>query len=252
MRWPWDRVRAPALRRIRLVLGSLALARAVWLRRGLRKVIDTGARDLSTRRCITGDEVVVSVSIWNRSIMPVGWLTVEDEASDNFRLREVIAGGDASADGESAVYRELRNAWSLLPFERVERRFHLLADQRGRVAFGPAHLEPRTCSPGSPPPATSPPPSSSSSPHACCRSGRPINDRAGTRSDGLSPASLKIRRCSRVCARTCRASSSPHPLEGHGANRLAAQQAVRRISRARSRGRPGHPDRSRARGERPL
>jgi uncharacterized protein (DUF58 family) len=129
----------PALLPIALVLGILALAREAWLRRGLRGI--EYRRDLSTRRCIYGDEVVLSVSVWNRSIMPVGWLTVEDEASDNFTLREVIAGGDESAGGESAVYRQLRNAWTLLPFERVERRFHLLADRRGRVAFGPAHLE---------------------------------------------------------------------------------------------------------------
>jgi uncharacterized protein (DUF58 family) len=124
----------PALVPVGMVLGALTLAREAWLRRGLRGL--EYRRDLETRHCVCGDEVGVTVTIWNRSILPVGWVTADDLASEQFRLRETIAAG-----GDPNGQLQLSNVWTLLPFERVERRFHLLADHRGRVAFGPVHLE---------------------------------------------------------------------------------------------------------------
>ena len=79
----------------------------------------------------------ITVTIWNRSWLPVAWLTAEDQLSDSV----VIRGDSAEAVGEDVSGRRwLRNAWTLWPFERVERRFLLEADQRGRIAFGPVTL----------------------------------------------------------------------------------------------------------------
>ena len=126
-------VGVPALTSIGVVLGALALVREAWSRRGLRGI--HYQRVLATTRCVQGDEVGVSVSIWNRSLLPVGRITTDDQASREIRFRERMS-GDAVPEGRSV----LSNVWTLLPFERVERRFHLLADRRGRLALGPVSL----------------------------------------------------------------------------------------------------------------
>jgi len=127
-------VGVPALTSVGVILGALALAREAWFRRGLRGL--HYQRSLSTTRCVQGDEVAVSVRVWNRSLLPIGRITTDDQASQDIRFREQSMGGPA-ATSRSA----LSNVWTLLPFERVERRFHLLADRRGRLVLGPVHLE---------------------------------------------------------------------------------------------------------------
>ena len=124
----------PALASVGVILGALALAREAWFRRGLRGL--HYQRLLSTTRCVQGDEVAVTVSLWNRSLLPIGRVTSDDQASHDIRFREHSAGVSAVAGRPL-----LSNVWTLLPFERVERRFHLLADRRGRLVLGPVHLE---------------------------------------------------------------------------------------------------------------
>lgn len=126
----------PALIPVGMLVGALALARELWLRRGLRGF--HYQRELGTRHAVWGDRVPITVTLWNRSWLPVAWLTAEDQLSE----AAVIRGDTARPVGEDISGRRwLRNAWTLWPFEKVERRFVLEADQRGRIAFGPVRLE---------------------------------------------------------------------------------------------------------------
>lgn len=146
----------PALIPVGILIGVLALARALFVRRGLRGF--EYQRTVGTRHAVWGDRVPITVRMWNRSWLPVAWLTAEDQLSEPVIIRpegsaEVVSAAPSSAPaappapGVRAVVGEdhtgrrwLRNAWTLWPFEKVERRFLLEADQRGRIAFGPVAL----------------------------------------------------------------------------------------------------------------
>jgi len=146
----------PALIPVGALIGALALARELWLRRGLRGF--EYERTIATRHAVWGDRVAITVSLWNRSWLPVAWLTADDWLSEAIVIRGESApdhrgasplaatvgrGAEAPVGvvGEDITGRRwLRNAWTLRPYERVERRFVLEADRRGRVAFGPVRL----------------------------------------------------------------------------------------------------------------
>jgi uncharacterized protein (DUF58 family) len=159
---------APALIPVGVLVGVLALARGLFIRRGLRGF--AYQRTVSTRHAVWGDRIPVTVRIWNHGWLPAAWLTAEDQLSEAIVIRGEPRQGAApsaaaptaaaptaatpaepgtppgpSADravvGEDTSGRRwLRNAWTLWPYETVERRFVLEADQRGRVAFGPVQL----------------------------------------------------------------------------------------------------------------
>jgi uncharacterized protein (DUF58 family) len=124
----------PSLIAISMVIGGLLLVREAGQRRGLQGL--EYRRHLAASRCIWGDEVAITVTVWNRSILPVGWVTADDRTSEEIALR-----GNDTDGAEPGGPTQLSNRWTLLPYERVERRFSLLARNRGRVAFGPVRLE---------------------------------------------------------------------------------------------------------------
>ncbi|MFN8620223.1 MAG: DUF58 domain-containing protein [Chloroflexota bacterium] len=130
----------PQLIPIALLVGALALARELWLRRGLRG-FEYGRR-LGTRHAVWGDRVPITITLWNRSWLPAAWLTAQDRLSDEADIRGAAEDGAALdlAEGDRNGRRWLRNAWTLWPFEKVERRFVLHADRRGRILFGPVEL----------------------------------------------------------------------------------------------------------------
>lgn len=180
----------PALIPVGILVGVLALARTLFLRRGLRGF--EYQRTLPTRHAVWGDRVPVTVRVWNRSWLPAAWLTAEDQLSEaviihGARMGDVAQAGPsapsaraadeegagdpgsdadpggATSEGSGATgglptagraaprarsvvgeditgRRWLRNAWTLWPYERVERHFVLEADHRGRIAFGPVRL----------------------------------------------------------------------------------------------------------------
>jgi uncharacterized protein (DUF58 family) len=115
-----------------IVVLLLEAVRAVWARVGLERV--TYARHLGRDRMTWGEEIPTSIEIWNRKRMPLAWLRADDEASPGVVIRErplVIGGGGG---------RVLRNAWTLAPFERVTRQFHIGAERRGVYDLGPVGL----------------------------------------------------------------------------------------------------------------
>jgi len=106
--------------------------RALWRRRGLADVEYT--RRLSTHRAVVGDVVGLDISVWNRKRLPLAWLRAEDAATAGLvvRERELIH--------SETMGRALANAWTLAPFERVVRHFHVEAIRRGVHELGPARL----------------------------------------------------------------------------------------------------------------
>jgi uncharacterized protein (DUF58 family) len=123
----------PAIVLLGLVLALVEAVRQVWVARGLAGVRYT--RRLPHPRGVVGDEIPLDLTVWNRKALPLGWLRVDDEATDGVVVRErPLIPFDDEPD-------RLRNAWTLAPFERVTRHLHIAAERRGVYALGPAHLE---------------------------------------------------------------------------------------------------------------
>lgn len=121
---------------IAVVLGLVGLlfelVRQLGSRQGLTDIHYT--RHLARDRLEWGDQAALTVSIWNRRRMPVAWLRADDVASPGVVIDEralVTSGSGAPA---------LRNVWTLAPFERVVREFHVHADRRGVYELGPVSL----------------------------------------------------------------------------------------------------------------
>ena len=115
-----------------IVVLLIEIVRSVWARLGLERV--TYRRRLERDRITWGEEIPTSIEIWNRKRLPLAWLRAEDEASPGVVVRErtLVIGGRGG--------RVLRNAWTLAPFERVTRQFHIGADRRGVYEIGPVGL----------------------------------------------------------------------------------------------------------------
>jgi uncharacterized protein (DUF58 family) len=115
-----------------IVILLLELVRSIWTRNGL-----TGlhyVRTLARNRMTWGEEIPATIEVWNRKSLPLAWLKAEDGASAGVVVRErspVIGAGGG---------RVLRNAWTLAPYERVTRHFHVGAERRGVYELGPVDL----------------------------------------------------------------------------------------------------------------
>ena len=124
---------SPAIVLLGLVLVIVEGVRLVWSRRGLDGI--EYRRHLPRPYGVVGDEIELDVSIWNRKALPLAWLTADDTASSGVVIRERPLIESSTGSGS------LRNAWTLAPYERVVRHFHIVADRRGSYALGPVRLE---------------------------------------------------------------------------------------------------------------
>jgi len=121
---------------IAVVLGMVTLlletVRQVWARRGLVGL--RYRRVLGRDRVAWGDEIPLTIEIWNRKRLPLAWLRADDAATAGIVVRErsLVIGG--------ASTRVLRNVWTLAPFERVARHFHVSGERRGVFELGPVEL----------------------------------------------------------------------------------------------------------------
>lgn len=121
---------------IAVVLGIVVLLletiRAVWARYGLRGV--TYRRTLTGDRTTWGEEIPMTVEVWNQKRLPLAWLRADDDATFGvvIRERELVDGSRGSG--------ALRNVWTLAPFERVIRTYHVGAERRGVYDLGPLDL----------------------------------------------------------------------------------------------------------------
>jgi uncharacterized protein (DUF58 family) len=104
----------------------------IWTRFGLDGV--TYRRRLERDRIGWGEEIPMTVEVWNRKRLPLAWLRADDAATLGVVVRE-----RGLAIGRSGA-NVLRNAWTLAPFERVTRQFHVGAERRGVYELGPVDL----------------------------------------------------------------------------------------------------------------
>lgn len=122
---------------IAIVLGAVTLTlevvHAVWVRDGLRHV--RYVRSLASHRIPFGDDIPMTVEVWNHQRLPLAWLRADDQATPGVvvRERELVGGAERGTE-------VLRNAWTLRPFERVVRRLHVTANRRGVFQLGPVEL----------------------------------------------------------------------------------------------------------------
>ena len=120
-----------------ILLGAVTLmieaVHAVWRRAGLRDV--RYVRRLEGRRVAWGDELLMTIEVWNRRWLPLPWLRADDEAPFGVTVRE-----RELTDSKERGTDVLRNAWTLRPWERVVRRFHVVTDRRGVFRIGPVEL----------------------------------------------------------------------------------------------------------------
>ncbi|HEY3334710.1 MAG TPA: DUF58 domain-containing protein [Candidatus Limnocylindrales bacterium] len=121
---------------IAILLGTVALllevVHAAWARNGLAGI--RYRRELGAPHVAFGDELPLAIEVWNHRRLPLAWLRADDDASPGVEIRERDLVSDES---KPAV---LRNAWTLRPYERVVRRFHVSADRRGVHTLGPVEL----------------------------------------------------------------------------------------------------------------
>jgi uncharacterized protein (DUF58 family) len=110
----------------------LEIVRATWARYGLQGV--TYRRRLDRDRIAWGERIETTIEVWNRKPLPLAWLRADDEASPHV----VVAERDLAVAEDRGLV--LRNVWTLAPFERVTRRFHIGADRRGVFELGPVSL----------------------------------------------------------------------------------------------------------------
>lgn len=119
-----------------LVGGLTLLSRwliTLWSRFGLESIAFD--RRLATDRAVWGDQVPMELEVWNRKLLPVPLLTADDHVTDTLRVA-----GHTLGPSERPGRGTLRNAWSLLWFERVVRRLTIDARRRGVFMLGPVRL----------------------------------------------------------------------------------------------------------------
>ena len=121
---------------IAILLGTvgllLELVHYAWARTGLAGV--RYRRVLGAPHVAFGDELPLTIEVWNRRRLPLAWLRADDDASPGLEVRERDLVTD---EARPAV---LRNAWTLRPYEKVVRRFHVSGDRRGVHTLGPVEL----------------------------------------------------------------------------------------------------------------
>ena len=104
-----------------------------WNHRSLRGV--SYERALSERRAFPGEVVELTLRIANRKLLPLGWLSIEDQWSLALQLEDGNLFPTPSS--QMGIFRA---AFALRWFERVIRRHRIRCTRRGFYPFGPAHL----------------------------------------------------------------------------------------------------------------
>jgi uncharacterized protein (DUF58 family) len=104
-----------------------------WDRRSLGSVIYE--RVLGERRAFPGEVIDLTLRVTNRKLLPLSWLSIEDQWSRALPLTEGTL--FPSVSGRSGVFR---TAFSLRWFERVSRRLQIQCTRRGYYPFGPVRL----------------------------------------------------------------------------------------------------------------
>ncbi|HYL40653.1 MAG TPA: DUF58 domain-containing protein [Candidatus Binatus sp.] len=126
-------LRSPALLAVGAIVELVAALRSLWTRFGLRNLVYE--RHLETQRVPVGEEIGLDLVVRNRKLLPLPWLAIEDHVTRGANIvgRQL----DPSARPGFVV---LRTTWTLGWFQRVTRRFRILADRRGVYEFRDVNL----------------------------------------------------------------------------------------------------------------
>lgn len=129
---------AVALRQPVLAVAGFAVALTLvvalaWQRFGLIAV--RYRRRFSQSRAFPGEELWLELSVENNKLLPLPWLKVEDEFPADLAFPGLQL--DPSPKPKTTVFRTL---FSLRPYERVRRRYRVVATRRGYYRFSRVRL----------------------------------------------------------------------------------------------------------------
>src|SRR5215212_9544814 len=125
-------LRVPVVAILGLVLAVVEAGHWIWLRRGLGGI--RYRRSLDRDRITWGEELDLTVDVWNQGALPMPWLRADDAASDG-----VVVRGRGLVETEDQG-PALRNTWTLGPYEHVIRHLSATGERRGVYTIGPATL----------------------------------------------------------------------------------------------------------------
>ncbi len=92
----------------------------------------TYARAISSDRALPGDEITLTLTVTNRKLLPMPWLSLEEDMSDGL----VVHGRTVTPSGTSG--RQLMRITSgFRPYERVNWRVRIACPKRGLHQIGP-------------------------------------------------------------------------------------------------------------------
>lgn len=122
---------------IALVLGTALL----WRRLGTRNL--SYRRAFLPNRAFPGDEIYLSVSLENAKLLPLPWAEIREQLPlkvglPGVELEAVGEPADEDGGGGKVDYQLLRALFSLWPYERIEQRYRIQCNQRGRFRVGPS------------------------------------------------------------------------------------------------------------------
>lgn len=107
---------------------------AWWWNRGSLKRVSY-ERSLSERRAFPGETIDLTLRIANEKLLPLGWLSVEDQWSLALPAEDGVL--FATPAGQTGLFR---SAFSVRWYERISRRHRLRCTKRGFYPFGPVRL----------------------------------------------------------------------------------------------------------------
>lgn len=99
----------------------------IWPKRVLESL--QYRHSISPTRTVVGEEVELTLSLWNRTRLPVAWAGVQETLGPGLR----VAGTEGSV-------MSLGIAGPMRPYERLSRRIQVSAVKRGVHEVGPAHV----------------------------------------------------------------------------------------------------------------
>ncbi|GAC1398322.1 MAG: hypothetical protein NVS4B12_15410 [Ktedonobacteraceae bacterium] len=111
----------------------IAIVPELWYRYALRHLAVRQAVD--QQHLFFGEEVILSISIENQKLLPLPWLSVEDQITPALTVlkKQELRLQRVSQD-------MLATTWLLWPLQRVTRRYHIRCFSRGLHTFGPIRL----------------------------------------------------------------------------------------------------------------
>src|SRR5262249_12887058 len=128
-------LRQPVLVVVGLLVITLGLIPDLWYRFCLSGVVVS--RSFSTQRAQIGDEIVLTLTVENRKLLPLPRIEIQDEVPEE----GVTIRGAFLETSVKSLRAQLVNILPLWAFQRVTRRYRMRCLARGIYAFGPMRVE---------------------------------------------------------------------------------------------------------------